>query len=272
MAAINLSLGMLICSCDPVKLASAPFCASSCSRECASLEIGLELTFSTKPIVLRLNTSSRQIEYLLYKTVNVHLHQLLLSFPLPGDRHNSSVSLHRNPSRDKVSLLVHIKDIGDDRLDLDLILKFLIVHVVSFQCWLLRLSKILGCHFKVGFERKFEILQKVLGINLSYIRRLVSSISHSVSNSLHNHHLPIELKTQLITCQFDFAFRVARNHLQNLLRAMAMSAKDLQIEAEKCEPEKLQLLEVTKERVSALETLLQDIYDRRHPTLDDYAM
>ncbi|KAL8545512.1 hypothetical protein ACS0TY_005603 [Phlomoides rotata] len=54
-------------------------------------------------------------------------------------------------------------------------------------------------------------------------------------------------------------------------RALVQS-QDLQIEAEKCEPEKLQLLEVTKERVSALETLLQDIYDRRHPTLDDYAM
>ncbi|KAL8527919.1 hypothetical protein ACS0TY_005653 [Phlomoides rotata] len=53
---------------------------------------------------------------------------------------------------------------------------------------------------------------------------------------------------------------------------MEMSAKDLQIEAEKCELEKLQLLEVTKERVSALETLLQDIYDSRHPTLNDYAM
>lgn len=44
----------------------------------------------------------------------------------------------------------------------------------------------------------------------------------------------------------------------------------LQIEAEKSELKKLQLLEVTKERVSALEPVLQDIYYSRRPKPADY--
>lgn len=44
----------------------------------------------------------------------------------------------------------------------------------------------------------------------------------------------------------------------------------LQIKAEKFERKKLQLLEVTKERVAALEPLLQDIYSSRLPKPNDY--
>ncbi|KAL0422067.1 UNVERIFIED_CONTAM: Terminal uridylyltransferase 4 [Sesamum latifolium] len=51
---------------------------------------------------------------------------------------------------------------------------------------------------------------------------------------------------------------------------MALRAKVLQKKAEKFELKKLQVLEVTKERVSALEPLLQDVYASRRPKPTDY--
>ncbi|PIN21560.1 S-M checkpoint control protein CID1 [Handroanthus impetiginosus] len=51
---------------------------------------------------------------------------------------------------------------------------------------------------------------------------------------------------------------------------MAYRAKVLQKKAEKFELKKLQVLQVTKERVSALEPLLQDVYANRRPKTTDY--
>ncbi|KAL0335465.1 UNVERIFIED_CONTAM: hypothetical protein Sradi_4758400 [Sesamum radiatum] len=51
---------------------------------------------------------------------------------------------------------------------------------------------------------------------------------------------------------------------------MALRAKVLQKKAEKFEHKKLQVLKVTKERVSALEPLLQDVYASRRPKPTDY--
>ncbi|KAL8545518.1 hypothetical protein ACS0TY_005608 [Phlomoides rotata] len=51
---------------------------------------------------------------------------------------------------------------------------------------------------------------------------------------------------------------------------MALRPKVLKIKAQKFELKKLQLLEVTKERVAALEPLLQDIYNSRRPKPNDY--
>ncbi|KAL8536897.1 hypothetical protein ACS0TY_012176 [Phlomoides rotata] len=52
---------------------------------------------------------------------------------------------------------------------------------------------------------------------------------------------------------------------------MALRPKVLKIKAQKFELKKLQLLDqVTKERVAALEPLLQDIYNSRRPKPNDY--